>query len=283
MRESFDAKLITSFYLWLDYVILSKGRGFVNISSDFYRTAETQLPFYSYSSPYKSFVYDSSISGANIMTGISGSNGFIPRGTSGIKIDYYNGRILTNQGLVSNFSGSYSLREFNIYLQNDDEASIIFQNRYKYNPEFGNSYSGSVPKEVYLPGIFLNLPDSKNVPFAFGGEDDTKSTIRLTIINDKYNKNIDLISLLKDQCQSYFPILSISDTPLDKYGDLKTGYYNYEHLRNSAQENGNQLVRIEYVAASTLNDKTVRARGEVVNFVEFDLSVLRYPRQYYNT
>jgi hypothetical protein len=280
MIESFDTKLLSSFCLWLDYTILQKGRAFKTISSQFYRTEENRFPLYSYSSPFKSFVWDSSVTGAIIPSGISGSAGFITKGTNSLKFDYPNGRILTSG--IDNYSGTYSVKDFNIYLSNNEEADIIFNSRYNWNPRYGTYYSGCSPTDYYAPAIFVNIEKGQNDPFALGGEDVSKMSLRCSVINNDYLSSVDLTSLIKDYTNTCFVLLDSAATPFNIYGDFKNGYYSYEEVRNTAITNNNPLIRIDYVSSSKLNDKTIRSRGEIIDFLFVDLSCLRYPRQYYN-
>jgi hypothetical protein len=154
---------------------------------------------------------------------------------------------------------------------------------YKYNPEFGSTYSGCEPYTKYLPGIFINLPMGTNDPFVLGGMDKNLQSIRLTAITDNYNKTMNLVSLLEGSAQLIFPLLYENDLPLNEYGDYKTtGLYNYATIRDNAVSNGNPLIFIDDVTSSILSDKTIRSRSELVSFIEFDLCSYRYSRQFYN-
>lgn len=284
MNVGYKSLLVNSFYLWLDDYILSKGQAYKNITSSFYQQAQdrrfTSLSIYN--CPYKQLVYNYNVDGAIIPSGISGSNGFIARGTSGCKIDFNEGRVLFSGGITSNFSGSYAVKDFNIYVANDTEENIVFSTAYKYNKSFGASYSGNEPYTKYLPGIFINLPKGINEPFAFGGMDKSSYTVRLTCINDNYSKMVDLLSLLEDSTRTCFPLLYENDIPLNVYGDYKSGLYNYGTVRDAAVANNNNLVFIDRVSTSVLSNNSLRAPNELISFAEFELCSYRYPRQYYS-
>lgn len=282
MKEGFDTKFLNSFYAWLDYRVLKAGDGFTNTSSVLYPcSGDYRFPFNStYSSPYKQWVWDSSVSTATIPSGISGSNGFIQRGVSGLSLDFLNGAVRLSGGITSNFSGSYAVKKYNIYVSNDLEEDLIFENRYLFNPKIGKAYSGIQPYDIVLPAIFINYFNSRNEPFAFGGMDDSKLVVRATVIDNEYQSFINLISLLKDSSRTVFPVIDTVFLPLNIYGDLKYGSYNYETIRDSGMANGNPVVYIEDISYMQLIDKSIQQRGELVGFVNFNLSCIRYPRLY---
>lgn len=281
MQAGFKTLLINSFCLWLDDYIVGTGQAYTNISSLFYRqNRDTKFPQLSiYNSPYKQWVNNYNVVGAIIPSGISGSNGFLARNTSGLKIDFQEGRVLLNTGVSSNFSGTYAVKDFNLYVANNSEESVVFNTAYKYNPEYGTAYSGAEPYKLYLPGIFVNIPNGLNEPFAFGGMDKNTQTIRLTVIGDNYKKIINLLSLLEDSARRVFPLVYENDLPLNIFGDYKSGLYNYDTVRSQAIQNGNPYVYIDHVSASIFSDKTLRSRDEIISFVEFELCSYRHPRQ----
>lgn len=115
MKQTFSHTLLGSFYLWFDHYLLSTGEAFSNETTIFYPSTDASLPGYvTYASPYKQLVYDSSIPGANVLSGVAPINTeqFIGRGTSGLMFDYQNGRIFSNlavSGELYNYiTGSYS-------------------------------------------------------------------------------------------------------------------------------------------------------------------------------
>ena len=66
MKEQFVHTLTNSFMLWFDNFLLKKGEAFSNQTGTFYHTPDDFLDdsYVPFSSPYKQFVTDSSIAGA---------------------------------------------------------------------------------------------------------------------------------------------------------------------------------------------------------------------------
>ena len=77
MKPQYDNKLLSSFLLYLDNKILSKGEAFVNHSGLFYPVENFFNGYYTYAAPYKQIVSDASITGANKLTGIYLDGNFI--------------------------------------------------------------------------------------------------------------------------------------------------------------------------------------------------------------
>ena len=92
MKPQFQHQVITSFALWLDYVILSKGEAFQNIESSFYHQNDARLDsdFVSFASPHKQWVTDSSIPNAEVIQGITLNGNYIDRNEQDIKYDFNN-------------------------------------------------------------------------------------------------------------------------------------------------------------------------------------------------
>ena len=103
MKAAFSHNLINSFFLWFDNFLLKK--------ADAHKTYTTKLYNYSderlggdkivYGSPYKQWVYDQSITGATIPSGLTIDGSFLSTGTSGMQFDFDNGRVIFNSGVSS--------------------------------------------------------------------------------------------------------------------------------------------------------------------------------------
>jgi hypothetical protein len=124
MIEQFQHKAVTSFMLWFDNFLLKKGQAFSNKTAVFTHYNDDRLDdrYKAFGSPYKQWVNDSSIVGADIPSGVYINNQFSGRG-SNLMLDFQNGRALIS-GVSSSatISGSFALKDFNIYFTNDDEV-----------------------------------------------------------------------------------------------------------------------------------------------------------------
>lgn len=281
MKQTFNHKLFTSFTLWFDNQLLNKGEAYQNQTGIFYRQIDESLPTYSvYASPYKQFVYDAGVSGANIISGvyIVGSNTFIPRGTSGLQIDFQNGRILFNSGVnaPSGFSGSFATKEFNTYITNFDSSQFIFESAQGNNKNIRYVATGIAPRVYKAPCVILSNAYSSNEGFAFGGEDKTKSTIRAIILSKDLWQQDGINSIFRDTNNLPFPIVPASETPLNYFGDLKTGY-NYNNIISTHGAPGT-MPWIDRVYSSKISEKVNNNDNYYTSFLEFDINSVRFPR-----
>ena len=282
MKETFNHKLFNSFFLWFDHQLLTKGDAFINKTAIFTPQNDKSLPEYSvYACPYKQFVYDSAVIGANIISGVYpvGSNTFIPRGTSGLKIDYQNGRIFFDSGVnyPSGFSGAFAQKEFNLYMTNAESAEFIFEQAKGNNKNINVSATGLNPKIYKAPCVILNYPNSQNKGFAFGGEDMTESTMRAIIISKDLWQQDGINSIFRDTNQLPFPIIPSNDLPLNFWGDLKSGYYNYNEMISRYALPG-EMPWVNKVYSSKISEDGNKNDNYFVSFLEFDINSVRFPR-----
>src|SRR6478736_1691754 len=195
MIPQYNNNLSASFYLWLDHEICSIGQAYQNFSGLLYPTTDPNFAGYNkFGSPFRQWVCDSSIENANIPSGVYNGNTFIPRGTSGLHIDYGNmlgengGRVISS-GIPSGTTGlsaSYCIKDFNIYYTNIDEAYLLFdlaptlpdQSQLGFQPTGALFY-----KDQPYPSIYFKFEDSQDDGFAFGGLDTTKQEVRCVILS----------------------------------------------------------------------------------------------------
>jgi hypothetical protein len=281
MKPSYLTKLMSSFYLWIDHEILKEGEAFVNYSGSLYPTEDSNFPTSTvYGGPYKQWVYDSSISGVNIPSGVYSNNDFIPRATSGLAIDYSNGRaIFNNNTLVdNNLTASYSLKEFNIYYTDEREETLLFENAYRVTPKVTRVTGSLDYSDNPYPCVFIKHRTSENLPFSFGGLDTTETQIRCVVLSDSSFKLDSLISILNDTSRKVFPLFALADLPFDYLGDFKTGTsFNYTdwcdvYGQNLVTVKRVYITKLDEVDNMKINNKCVAA------LVDFDISAVRSPR-----
>ena len=119
MKAQFDNRVMSSLLLFVDHQLLKHGEAYTNHSSYFTETNQTYANYFNYSAPFKQFVSDASITGANVMTQVYLDGVAKDPGQSNFNsIDYINGQVnFTSQITGSNrLSGNYSVKEFNTYL-----------------------------------------------------------------------------------------------------------------------------------------------------------------------
>jgi hypothetical protein len=279
MREQFQHSLITSFTLWFDHYLLDKGDAYYNTTGTFHPTTDARIGtgYNIFASAYKQFVNDSSITGATICSGIHTTGGFQNR-ASGVIIDYDNGRVLSS-GIASGAvaTGAFSVKDFNIYFVNETEEDLIIENKYKPTSDFPSADAAITPYDMTVPAIFITSETIQNDPFAFGGEDQTRTTIKCVIMSDDIYKLDGVLSVFADSRNEVFKILPMASHPSNEYGDLKNPPYNYTGL---AEASGNGLFYVERVFASKLSDKSKKVipNNLFIGFLDFDVYTHRFPR-----
>jgi hypothetical protein len=275
MKEQFNHKLITSFYLWMDNFILDKGQGYVNKTQRLNRQIDRSNPLaYSWASPHQHWNWDSSVSGANVINAVTTSSGNILTRASGVKFDYINGRVLSNFDWGPVLTGSYSKKEFNLYTAEEDDVEMYLESILDNNKDISVPETGANAYQFVAPCIILTLTNNKNAPFALGGQDTSKSSMRAFVItNNKFNKEA-IDSLCRDAARRNIPLVNTGDLPINEYGDLKSGTYSYTSL---ASTYNNADIHINTVETIKMGEKVNKNKNYSLSLIDFDLEVIRYP------
>lgn len=286
MKASFINNLTSSFYLWLDHEILTRGEAFTTYSGKLYDSPDPsfELSASVYASPFRQWVYDSSVPNAYIPSGINSGAQFIPRGQAGLALDYNHGRVIFNGSTISNnqnLTARYSFKDFNLYYTDEREDRLMFEKSYTLTPPTTRVTGALGYLELPYPCVFIKLKTNNNDPFAFGGLDMSNYWIRCIILaRDSFSMD-SLTSLLADSARKVFPVFNAQDLPFNYFGDFKSGVsYNYQNMCSSQGQN--QLVYIDKVDISKfdesenlyINKKTVAATAD------FELKTVRQPRIY---
>ena len=272
MKEQFIHTLTNSFMLWFDHFLLEKGEAFSNQTGTFYYTPDGFLDdsYVPFSSPYKQFVTDSSINGA-ILPSIDGSSHYI---------DYDNGRIVetgSNYTSESTITGTFAVKDFNIYFTNETEDDLVVENKYQVNSRIPTyNQSGIAPYDQVVPAIFLSTASMDNQGLAFGGEEATTVRANAVILSDDPYKLDGVLSIFGDSHNEVFRPIPMTGHPMNEYGDLKNGTYSYTSLSN--QYSNNKPFLVENVTTSKLTDKARKslANDLYVGFIDFDLKIHRF-------
>lgn len=265
--------------MWFNHTLVKQGEAFTNNSGLFYPTLDDRFPNWTiFSSPFKQFVYDSSISGAQVPSGIYVDGNFIPRGASGIKIDFNEGRVMFPPGSGNatwSVSGNYAVNEFNIYTTTSSDEEIVFNNKYVFNPKFSQNLSGIPADNIVAPAIFLKLVSFTNDTFEIGGMDESVINTRAIMLSDT-EFNIDAVgNIFSDQKYNNFTL--IPKTPLNEFGDVKGGHYNYDDLM-TGYWTPSTIPYIDNVGFSKLlitNSQTLDPNLKV-GFLEFKIRMPRF-------
>ena len=108
MKPQYQHEVLTSFMLWFDNHLLTKGEAYSNKTGTLHYFDDSRLPdsYKAYASPYKQWVNDSSATGSTnpiIPTSFMGSGR-----NDGVIFDFENGRIIETGG---NFGTSSTITE----------------------------------------------------------------------------------------------------------------------------------------------------------------------------
>lgn len=280
MKPLFINELSSSFMLFLDHEICSKGEAYTNIvSGQLYSSSD---PFFNtkkvYQSSYRQWIVDESIVGVNVPTGVFVGASFIPKGVSGLNIDYGMGRAFFDSGVagnIGNMTANFSAKEFNLFLTAKDESQLFLD-----DPISSTQVTGALPVSMEpFPLIYVKNYYGENNPFAFGGMDESNYEFRCTVLADNAFKLDALNSILQDSARKSFSLIPSSGIPFNIFGDLKSGIssYNFHELSNKYKNN---LIYIETVRVSKFDERVNKLIKEGVwgGFVDFKLKAVRYPR-----
>ena len=277
MKRSFIHDLHSSFTIWFDHTLLQKGEAFTNVSGSLYKMADPNISgFNIWGSPYKQWVYDSSVSGVNIPSGISSNAGVINRSGNSNILDFERGRFLTT-GSLSSVSCSYSVKDFNIYTTNKSDQELVFENRYLVNPSSPQVATGVREDKLIAPCIFIKIKKFSNKEFSYGGNDMTTVNLRAVIISDDEYKLNSVGNIFVDKKHTNF--LLLDSTPINRYGDIKNGYYNYNSTVIS-QQSSDKIAHIEEAVFTKLAQSAVSEKQPdmYIGFLDFNVDISRWPR-----
>lgn len=284
MQGQFQHKIVSSFLLWLDNKILTKGQAFTNHSSNLFKVNSDKGSYHTYAIPYGGIVSDSSISGANVMTGVYLNNTFITTGQSGfVGINYEKGHVYFNSNVNYTISGDYAVKDFNISTTYEPEEAILFKNKYYLKTKFPQQLSGTQPHQIPYPIIFVKDNGSNSDPFALGGLEQEIYRIRCIILSDDYFKLTAAQNILRSAVRTQIALFEPSEIPYNAINSLKSGYYNYTGVAyNKINEQNFMFIenattpRIVQQFTSSIDDLN---RDVFFNFVDFELSYFCNPRE----
>lgn len=285
MKATYVNNLTSSFYLWLDHEILSRGDAFTTYSGKLY---EGQDPTFGrtasvYAAPFRQWVYDSSISGAYVPNGVNSGASFIPRLQNGLSIDFNRGRAIFNGNTISSnadISAKYSFKDFNIYYTDEREDKILFEKSYTLTPQTVRVTGGLGPNDLPYPCIFIKLKTNENSPFAFGGMDMSNYWMRCIILARESFSLDGATSLLADSSRKTFPVFGADQLPFNYLGDFKSGVTGYNYEESCGAQDSASLVYIDKVTTSKFDeiDNLYINKKIVAASVDFELKSIRYPR-----
>jgi hypothetical protein len=233
MKKIVDHDIISSFKEYIHFSLVNQLEAYRNVNAPLFLTSPARS-FYGkdvYGSPYAQWLYDSSISGAQIPSGVGSLN----RGVSGLSIDFKNGRVLVNTGVSITGSIPVSLPDFNIYVTTTPIQKIFIENKFEYAP-YLKQHTGVIKADsIIAPCIFVSYISTENKPIQLGGLESSNFSVQVAVFADNLQHLMGVQKIVRDMSDRVFP--SLSSTPFNELNDLKSGYWNYNSLM---QNNPNQ-------------------------------------------
>jgi hypothetical protein len=278
MKRLYFHDILTSFTLWFDHTLLDEGAAFSNVSTNFYNTKDSFLKNKTvYASPYKQWVYDSSISGVQIPSDIFLNSSQVNRGVSGLMLDFQHGRAIFNPNVSTqaSVSGNYSVKDFNIYRTTESDQRLIFENKIQIAPIFPQTEKGIDDNSVVGPCIFLKMVKTEYDTFEFGGTNKIATNMRAVIISDSDYKLDAVGSIFASKINKNFAILPV--TPLNEYGDIKGGQFNYNTVvaQNFDQRKLGYISMADYSRLENVSAELIQP-GIHIGFIDFKIEIVDY-------
>lgn len=230
MKRVLDHDVISSFKEFFNHRLLHNLHGFKNVTAPLYPYSGNRK-FYGkkmYASPYSQWVYDRSVSGVQIPSGVGSLN----RGTSGLIFDFKNGRILVDSNVSISGSLNVSVPDFNIYVTTTSFQKIVLENKFSYSPYLQSPTAAGKQESLVAPFIVFSLTNTTSQPFELGGIDSSNFLIQVGVLTDKVYDLMGAQKVVRDIARRVFPL--VYTTPLNEYNDLKEGYWDYDEVKNFA-------------------------------------------------
>ena len=290
MKAQFDQNLLSSFYLWLENRLLkSDTKAYLTgLSNNFRYVDFDDIPadMVGYQGEYRQLVAEYNIDtvnsgffiGDDFITGDSSANG-------NVYTDYNNGRILfpSASGTGLSVSGDYSVKEVNTYISHDDDLDFLLHSDFIENgqssPYFYTKDSLASESAYFLPACFVSLASSSNEEFAFGGEENTETRVRVMVLTkDSYILD-SVISRLRDTAREQITHIPYEEFPYGYSYSIKNFPYKYDTLK--ASQTNPMTSHIDKVSVSKVVSESIREelnRNFSIGFIDFDLSTYRFPR-----
>ena len=279
MIYTLDHVFDSSVYLWLDHVLIEYGRGFGNYTGSLKPVSSSQGGLSSYAFPHRQLVYDYSVSGSIVASGVYVTGTFQETGAS-LKIDNQRGQALFTASQTQ-VSGAYSYKEVNIYETLANEQEVLFETKFVINPRSQPASSNYTPQDVVYPCIFIKSSAGNNKTLCFDGCAETIIPVRLMFLADSLFLYKAVTSILRDRKETHIPIFNASELPFDKYYSLKAPF-DYTEARNAPQAE-NRLAYVKDVSISDFKDKvnnSIGPRNLFGGFIDIDFQILRFPHAF---
>ena len=163
------------------------------------------------------------------------------------------------------------------------EETLLFDTKFKINPKYDQTLTGLAENEQTYPAVYLKNVGGSNVPFAFGGQDNSLMTIRAIVVSDSSFKLDAVNSIFRDLNKTNFALFESSDLPFNALGSTTSGSFNYTTLSDSVISDATKSVYIENIIVNKVSNYVESSKNlnknVYLSYVDFDLEIPRFPRQ----
>jgi hypothetical protein len=279
MKAQFQHNLTTSFFLWFDNFLLTKGEAFSNKTGNLYYYADDRLDstYKAYGSPYKQWVTDSSVSGVSVPSGVYVGGSFSGR-DDGVVLDFENGRSLISGSATDlTVTGEFAVKDFNVYITNDTEEDLVVENKYSVNSRLPSPSEGAIaPYDDVVPAIFISTAAIENKPFALGGMQETQVSVKAVVLAEDTYQLDGVLSIFADSRDENITELPMTGYPITELGDLKGGSYSYTGFIDSYSKEDAFYINSVRTSKLTDRDRKSLAHELYVGFIDFDIQKHRF-------
>jgi hypothetical protein len=248
MIPQFSAFAASSFLLYLDNRICSQS-GYYNVGTLAYPIGQTYAGYNVYSFPFNQIIYDNSISGANILSGVYVNGSFIIPGTSGLSgIGFDRGQVYFDPNyapIITQISGNYAVKEINAVLASFPDISILLESKLGVRNKAPIQPTGLMNNQLTYPAFFLEDASAPtNSPWLIGGVDQTRIVFNIYFFGESLFQKANFTSLMKDMAWKYVPIIeNPAAFPLNNLGYYVNGQpYNYYNTTANLISSGRALL-----------------------------------------
>lgn len=223
MTPSLGIYTLESFKQYFDYRLISDLSAYSNKTVNLYNYADKRWTGKNvYGSPYAQWAYHSGL-GATLPSGIQ-NPGFTPKST-GLFVDYANGRIISNAVLTGSPTANISVCDINTYLTTKSDSEIIGESNFLFSPDIKAATSALPPYSNIISAAYIRLQNTENEPFILGGTDWTAYKVRVICVCKNNYHLTALADTIRDMKDRTFPVINNQYSwPFNEYGDLKSGY-----------------------------------------------------------
>ena len=292
MKAQFDQNILSSFYLWFENQLLgSSAKAYkINLDNAFTSGSFPDVPpsHVAFQGKYRSLVGEHNVDnpnsgfflGSSFITGNYDENG-------GVFTDYENGRLIFPQASGAEIgstalTANSTVKEVNTYITNDTDAQIIIHSDFKDSAtELPYQYSktGEFDETTYfLPACFISVASSDNTEFSFGGEEDTRTRMRVMVLSfDNYTLD-SVLSLFRDTVRKDITHIPYEDFPYGFSFSLKDFPYSYDSLVDA--QSSPTKSHIQEVSVSKIVSERIREnlnKNISIGYIDFELCTYRFP------